>query len=92
MRIRQLEMQNMQDLCIFTALPSTMAMQQTNIQQRSSIPQSHAQFGYPSVVPQNSMQFMQPQVMQFMQPQIPRNSCNLKYPHNLFHRSYHMYR
>ena len=71
MRIRQLEMQNMQNLCIFTALTSTMAMQQTNIQQRSSIPQSHAQFGYPSVVPQNPMQFMQPQVMQFMQPQIP---------------------
>ena len=71
MRIRQLEMQNMQNLCIFTALTSTMAMQQSNIQQRSSVPQFHAQFGYPSVVPQHPMQFMQPQVMQFMQPQMP---------------------
>ena len=81
MRIRQLEMQNMQNLCIFTALTSTMAMQQSNIQQRNSVPQFHAQFGYPSVVPQNPMQFMQPQVMQFMQPQMPPQFVPQFIPH-----------
>ena len=42
MRIRQIEMQNMQNMCIFTALTSTMLLQQSHYHQHG-VPPSHPQ-------------------------------------------------
>ena len=75
-RIRQLEMQNMQNLCIFTALTSTLTMQQANSQSRGGMPIfPHSVYPqYPHIagttIPINPFQYatMQPPIVPLVNP------------------------
>ena len=78
-RIRQLEMQNMQNLCIFTALTSTLTMQQANSQSRGGMPIfPHSVYPqYPHIagttIPINPFQYatMQPPIATMQPPIVP---------------------